>query len=300
MIWFIFGILALVTGIVLFFILKNKIVTGSAAALGVLLIFISCFTSVHTGYTGILITFGRVENTTLDAGFHLKAPWQNVVTIDNRVQKDSRTTSAFSSDIQQVDITYSVNFSIDKATAMDLYRTVGVNYYQTIVLPRLEENVKSVFSHYTADVLVSKRSELSSAIEQRIRDDMNSRGINIVSVNIENIDFTDAYTDAVEAKQVASQKKLQAETEQAQQTMEAKAKAERDKISAQTEADIIKIQADSKRYATEQEAEGNKRLADSLTTVLVQYYQAMQWDGALPKTILSESSVPILDVSQEQ
>ena len=296
MIWFIFGI----TGIVLFFILKNKIVTGSAAALGVLLIFISCFTSVHTGYTGILITFGRVENTTLDAGFHLKAPWQNVVTIDNRVQKDSRTTSAFSSDIQQVDITYSVNFSIDKATAMDLYRTVGVNYYQTIVLPRLEENVKSVFSHYTADALVSKRSELSSAIEQRIRDDMNSRGINIVSVNIENIDFTDAYTDAVEAKQVAAQKKLQAETEQAQQTMEAKAKAERDKISAQTEADIIKIQADSKRYATEQEAEGNKRLADSLTTVLVQYYQAMQWDGALPKTILSESSVPILDVSQEQ
>ena len=300
MIWFIFGILALVTGIVLFFILKNKIVTGSAAALGVLLIFISCFTSVHTGYTGILITFGRVENTTLDAGFHLKAPWQNVVTIDNRVQKDSRTTSAFSSDIQQVDITYSVNFSIDKATAMDLYRTVGVNYYQTIVLPRLEENVKSVFSHYTADALVSKRSELSSAIEQRIRDDMNSRGINIVSVNIENIDFTDAYTDAVEAKQVAAQKKLQAETEQAQQTMEAKAKAERDKISAQTEADIIKIQADSKRYATEQEAEGNKRLADSLTTVLGQYYQAMQWDGALPKTILSESSVPILDVSQEQ
>lgn len=300
MIWFIFGILALVTGIVLFFILKNKIVTGSAAALGVLLIFISCFTSVHTGYTGILITFGRVENTTLDAGFHLKAPWQNVVTIDNRVQKDSRTTSAFSSDIQQVDITYSVNFSIDKATAMDLYRTVGVNYYQTIVLPRLEENVKSVFSHYTADALVSKRSELSSAIEQRIRDDMNSRGINIVSVNIENIDFTDAYTDAVEAKQVAAQKKLQAETEQAQQTMEAKAKAERDKISAQAEADIIKIQADSKRYATEQEAEGNKRLADSLTTVLVQYYQAMQWDGALPKTILSESSVPILDVSQEQ
>ena len=300
MIWFIFGILALVTGIVLFFILKNKIVTGSAAALGVLLIFISCFTSVHTGYTGILITFGRVENTTLDAGFHLKAPWQNVVTIDNRVQKDSRTTSAFSSDIQQVDITYSVNFSIDKATAMDLYRTVGVNYYQTIVLPRLEENVKSVFSHYTADALVSKRSELSSAIEQRIRDDMNSRGINIVSVIIENIDFTDAYTDAVEAKQVAAQKKLQAETEQAQQTMEAKAKAERDKISAQTEADIIKIQADSKRYATEQEAEGNKRLADSLTTVLVQYYQAMQWDGALPKTILSESSVPILDVSQEQ
>nr|DAS64183.1 MAG TPA: High frequency of lysogenization C protein [Caudoviricetes sp.] len=241
-----------------------------------------------------------MENTTLDAGFHLKAPWQNVVTIDNRVQKDSRTTSAFSSDIQQVDITYSVNFSIDKATAMDLYRTVGVNYYQTIILPRLEENVKSVFSHYTADALVSKRSELSSAIEQRIRDDMNSRGINIVSVNIENIDFTDAYTDAVEAKQVAAQKKLQAETEQAQQTMEAKAKAERDKISAQTEADIIKIQADSKRYATEQEAEGNKRLADSLTTVLVQYYQAMQWDGALPKTILSESSVPILDVSQEQ
>lgn len=299
MILFVLGILCFLAGIIITFAARNKL-AFIGSALGVALIIASCFSSVPTGCTGILITFGRVENTTLDAGFHAKAPWQRVVTMDNRVQKDSRTTSAFSSDIQQVDVAYSVNFNIDKATAMDLYRTVGTGYYQTVVLPRLEENVKSVFSHYTADALVSKRSELSQNVEKRISADMAAHGIHIVSVNIENIDFTDAYTDAVESKQVAAQRKLQAETEQAQQTMEAQAKAERDKISAQAEADIVKIQADSKRYATEQEAEANKRLADSLTPSLVQYYQAMRWDGVLPKTMLSSDSVPVLNTGSEQ
>ena len=46
-----------------------------------------CAASVPTGYTGILTTFGRVENTTLEAGFHFKSPFQKVVLMDNREQR---------------------------------------------------------------------------------------------------------------------------------------------------------------------------------------------------------------------
>ena len=47
----------------------------------------SCFVSVPTGHTGVVTTFGKVENFTLDAGIHGKLPFQEVVLLDNRVQK---------------------------------------------------------------------------------------------------------------------------------------------------------------------------------------------------------------------
>ena len=88
-----------------------------------------CITTVPTGYTGIVTTFGRVENYTFEVGFHLKSPFQKVVKMDNRTQKAVETLQAFSSDIQQVDISIAVNYSIDQSTAENLYKTVGEEYY---------------------------------------------------------------------------------------------------------------------------------------------------------------------------
>jgi len=66
--------------------------------------------------------FGKVEDFTLEAGFHVKSPFQEIILMDNREQKTPFSTQAFSSDIQQVDIDGSINFSINQSTAMNLYR----------------------------------------------------------------------------------------------------------------------------------------------------------------------------------
>ena len=91
-----------------------------ALAVVAVIVFTLCTTTVPTGYTGILVTFGRVENVTMEAGFHFKSPFQTVVKMDNRTQKTTATDSAFSSDIQEVEVVYSLNFNIDKANAMNL------------------------------------------------------------------------------------------------------------------------------------------------------------------------------------
>ena len=57
------------------------------------------FTTVPTGHTGVVTTFGRVEEYVLDEGVHFKLPWQNVIKMDNRAQKETVTLQAFSSDI---------------------------------------------------------------------------------------------------------------------------------------------------------------------------------------------------------
>ena len=69
----------------------GKVFIAVAAVLIVLILALCCFTTVPTGYTGIVTTFGRVENYTFDAGFHVKSPFQKVVKMDNRTQKAVET-----------------------------------------------------------------------------------------------------------------------------------------------------------------------------------------------------------------
>ena len=280
----------------------------SLAALAVVLL-LSSITVVPTGYTGILTTFGRVENRTINAGAHLILPWQNVVKMDNRTQKVQITTEAFSSDIQQVNLQLSVNYCIDQETAQELYRTVGISYYENVMYPRILENTKAVFSQYTAENLIGKRNSLSDLIAESTSTDMKRYGITIVSIAIEDIDFTDAFTTAVEAKQVAAQNKLTAETEQAQKIMEeeaiakraviaANAEAEKAVIAANAELEVTKIQAEAALYAGEKEAEMNKRISESLSEKLIQYYWIKQWDGVLPTTVLGSEGSYIIDLTE--
>ncbi|MBO6271028.1 MAG: prohibitin family protein, partial [Clostridium sp.] len=194
----------------------------------------------------------------------------------------------------------SVNYCIDQETAQELYRTVGTNYYDNVMFPRIQENTKAVFAAYSAENLIAKRDNLSDQIAEAMSKDLKRYGITIVSIAIEDIDFTDAFTNAVEAKQVAAQNKLTAQTEQEQKTMEERATAERAKIAAQADADkaiiaanadleVVKVQAEAALYAGEKEAEMNKRISESLTGELTDYYWIKQWDGKLPTTVLSDN-----------
>lgn len=272
----------------------------AAIIISAVLLTLSCIAIVPTGYTGILTTFGRVEDRTISSGFNFIAPWQQIVKMDNRTQKVQLSTSAFSSDIQQVDVAMSVNYCIDQETAQELYRTVGTNYYDNVMFPRIQENTKAVFAAYSAENLIAKRDSLSDQIAEAMSKDLKRYGITIVSIAIEDIDFTDAFTNAVEAKQVAAQNKLTAQTEQEQKTMEERATAERAKIAAQADADkaiiaanadleVVKVQAEAALYAGEKEAEMNKRISESLTGELTDYYWIKQWDGKLPTTVLSDN-----------
>lgn len=221
---------------------KSLAIASVPLILGLL---ISMVAFVPTGYTGILTTFGKVEDRTVQAGLNIIAPWQKVVKMDNRTQKQLIETQAFSSDIQQVDVAVTLNYCIDKSTAQNLYSSVGKDYSNTILMPRALEGIKTVFAGYSAEELVTNRVELSGKISAIIAEDIAPYGIQISGVSIENLDFTDAFTDAVEAKQVATQNKLTAETKQAQLTLEAEAEAERKIIAANAEADANRVIAAS-------------------------------------------------------
>lgn len=280
--------------------LTRKISMIVGIILAAILITCSMLAIVPTGYTGIKTTFGKVENETLPSGINFKLPWQNIVNMDNREQRSSFAMQAFSKDIQQVDIQGSINLNIDKATAMDLYKNVGIDYPTILVVPRVQEDVKIVIAKYTAENLVENRQRASDEIFELVKSELSEKGINVISFAIENLDFTDAFESAVEAKQVATQEKQKAQTEQEKMTMEMQQKAERDRIQAQAAADVQKIDADAKAYAVkvqaDAEAEANRKVAETLSDKLIQYNTIHQWDGKLPTVQSGEYSTPIIDL----
>ncbi len=315
---FVLAILLFVAALVTIFTAKkmNKPIVRGLLPTGllvfsVLLALISCVRTVPTGHTGIVTTFGKVEDITYEAGVHFCAPWQEVVNMDNRNQKASADLACFSSDIQEVSVTYTINYQISKTNAQTIYKEIGIHYYDVIIAPRIQEAVKSEFAKYTAEELLNMRSKLSGDIRSLLTAQLATYNVVVIDASIEDLDFSDTFTDAVEAKQVAEQKSKQAKIEQEQKNMEAAAAAERAKIEAEAEAavakiaaeaefDVIKIQANAAEYAGQKDAAIIEQVLnvlakdkdnldnDDLHTLML-YYYILQWDGVLPETYFSNS-----------
>ena len=313
---FVVGCLVLIVSAAVFFVKakKNRFLTRTLPAvalalIAVLMITVSCIRTVPTGHTGIVTIFGRVENETYEAGVHFCAPWKSVVNMDNRNQKASIDLSCFSSDIQEVNVTYTLNYQISKSNAQMIYKDIGVSYYDTVITPRVQEAVKSELAKYTAEELLEKRAQLSQDIKSVLTQKLDSYNIVVVDASMENLDFSDAFTDAVEAKQVAEQKSKQAKIEQEQKNMEAEAAAKRAEIEAEAEAkvsviaanaelDVVKIQADAAEYAGQKDAavigqvrdifaKDPEHLTQEDVHQLLLYYYIQKWNGELPTTYFS-------------
>lgn len=249
------------------------------------------FAKVEAGHVGVVDRFGKVKESALEPGFHTVGYFEKVIPIDARVQKYTTSLEAFSADIQQVILLTTVNFEINAEKAGVLYKTIGMNYVDKLILPRLMENTKTVIGGYTAETLVTNREEISTKVVDRMQKDMEGYGIKVTVISIENIDFTDAFEAAVEAKQVATQEKQKAITDQEKQTIEAREAATRKKLATDAEAYQIITKAEA-------EAEANKKIAESITDDLIKYVEANGWDGKLPAMYMSsEGALPIISSS---
>lgn len=254
------------------------IITGIAAALAVVLLIFSTVI-VKAGHTGVVITMGKVQENVLHEGFHFKRPLiDRVVQIDNRIVKLEVDTEAFSKDLQTVEAKLAVNYRVDSSKSQDLYKNVGKKYEDTLITPAMNEVLKIICSGYTAEETIASRSQISTSLTSGLNDKLTAHGITVTDVNIIDFDFSDAFINAIEDKQVAQQKLLKAETDK--QTAITNAEAE---------AETLKIKANA-------EAEANRILSESLTDKIIRYTMIEKWDGVLPK--YSGSGTPIIDLAE--
>ena len=270
--------------------MKNLTIFGIVAFIAVALVGLS-ISVVPVGHTGIMLTMGRVQDAALDEGVNFKVPFiQRIVTMDNRIQKMEIPTEAFSKDIQTVSATVAVNYRVTKSQTFSLYRNVGVNYESVIVIPATHESLKSVSAQYTAEQLISARQRVSDEVMHLLHEKTRVNGVEITAFNIIDFDFSNEYIKAVEDKQVAEQRKLQADIENQTKIERAIAEAERITIESQGQADALRIEAAGR-------AESYRLQNEALAELNIQMEYINKWDGRLPQIQTGGGSRLIYDLS---
>ena len=244
----------------------KKGVILTAVLLIAVITLLNCFTIVEAGHTGVVVTMGKVKEGVLQEGIHAKAPFvQQVVKIDNRIQKLEVQTEAFSKDLQSVETVLAINYRVDPAKSYSIYKNIGANYESVLVVPAVNEVLKAITATYTAEQSVTNRVLISEGLVTGLNEKLNNIGLYITDVNIIDFDFSDAFITAIEEKQVAQQKLLKAETEK--QTAI---------TNAQAEAEATKIRAEG-------EAAANKTITESLTQEIIENKKIEKWNGELPR-----------------
>ena len=266
----------------------------AAVILAVMILVNLCTVIISAGHTGVVSTFGRISEDVLQEGFHMKAPWQKVTIMDNRISKLEVETEAFSSDLQTISVNLAVNYRVDTAKSYYIIKNIGRSYEGVLVTPTVNEVLKSILSSYTAEQSITNRALISSDILDGLNAKLNTSGIYVSDINIIDFDFSDTYIDAIEAKQVAEQQKLKAQIEQEQLTMEKEAQAKREIIAAEAALEVSKIEAEAVEYAGQKEAAANKAISESVTPGLVEYYKIQRWDGALPGITGADSIITMV------
>ena len=320
----ILGILLILVAIVAPFVVHTMgykgggLVSVIALILAVVVVGASCVSTVPTGHTGILSTFGRVEDKSLPNGMNFHAPWQNITTMTNKEQIFTEKNACFSADLQEVAYTYTVKYSLLPSSAPTIYKTVGTDYFNILVKPQVNNAIKAEFGLIEAENMTELRTQLQAKINETVKAFATQYGIE-VSVVIDDFDFSDAYTNAIEAKQVAEQEALrdktqqQMETERARQTAErtkiqaendaairkinAEADAEAARVKAQADYEVAQLEADAIAYKGQKEAEATQALAAAITEEIVAYEYAQNWSGQLPTYMMGgNGALPIIDI----
>ena len=264
-----------------------KAVKFAVIGIAALLLAAASFTIVPAGHTGVILTLGKVSETSYSEGFHVKAPFvQKVESLSNKIQVYETSSSAVSKDLQTVSSTIAVNYRLVSDKSADMYKNVGVDFQTVLIAPVVQECMKSATAKYTAEQLITERAAVGDEVKGDLDKKLNNYGIYIEKFNIVNFDFSEEFNKAIEAKQVAEQNLLKTKTEQEQAKVIAKTEAEKKVIAANAEAEAILAEAQA-------QADANKLLEESLSGKVIAYEQIQKWNGVMPKVTGSDSGLLI-------
>lgn len=232
-------------------------------------------TSINAGHRGVVTLFGKVEPEILLEGIHVLSPLKSVHVIDVRVHKSSAETTGASKDLQKIATKFAINWYIDPTKVNYLYQTIGDedSVEEKVLQPAVSEIVKAEMSKMTAEEVITRRLELKQNIDKALIKRLENYATIVTDVSLIDMAFTDQFSEAVEAKQIAEQKSQQ----------------------ATYEAVMAQRHADAEINRARGQAEAQKLLQQTLTPELIRLKAMEKWDGHLPQFI-GNGPIPFINL----
>ena len=169
---------------------------------------------IPVGERGVWMRFGQVQEEILTEGLHFVIPLvDSVETLSTRVQKQEIATEAASKDLQDVFSDVALNWHILPERANGVFRQIGdeAAVVRSIINPAIEEVIKAVMAHYTAEEVITQRDQVKAEVDAGLRSRLAAYNLAIDDVSLTTIHFSQQFREAVEAKQIAVQEAKQAE-----------------------------------------------------------------------------------------
>ncbi len=255
--------------------LKGPKVVVLVVSLVVLLILVSSsFVTIGPGQRGVVFSrIGGVQDRILDEGLRFKIPYfEYVIPMDVRIQKAQTDTKAASKDLQTVSSTIAINYHVDPDKVNRVYQKIGRFYKEKVIDPMVQESVKHATAQFTAEELITRRSEVRDLIKKNLTERLRPFNIIVDEFNIVDFSFSRSFDAAIEAKQTAEQQALK----------------------AQRDLERIKIEAEQKLTRARAEAEAQRIQRETISPIILQLRAIEKWDGHFPQVV--GGALPFIDV----
>ena len=242
----------------------------------VLIAFFSTCTIISPGERGVKVTLGKISPTVYQEGVHFTMPFVSHITRWNvKTNVSNIKTQMQTKDIQMATISYTLAFHLKPEAVDKLQREVGRDYYDILIHPVVEGQVKDVIGKQNASELIANRELVASQIKSKLVASLNTRYFEITDFNIVGISYEASFMRAIEEKVTAEQEALKAKN----RTVQVEEEAKQTRLKAQAEADAIRVKAQA--------------IASNRQLIELEY--AKKWDGKLPQNMYG-GAVPFINV----
>lgn len=239
-----------------------------------------CVEVIDTGHRGVEVKFGKVnhEKGSLTEDIYFYNPFTtSIIEMDTRILSWENTTSAYTKDVQQATVKYTINYRIDPTEVYMTYEEVGIDWAAKLMPQVIEGTIKEVIGSWEAEQLIVERDKAQQRALESIMEKLKAKRILISNFEFNDIEYTPEFEKAVEDKVIAAQKA----TEEANRTKQKEEQKTQAILKAEGEAESIRIRSEALK----------------MNPQLVQLEAVNKWDGKLPVYMMGgNGAIPFISM----
>lgn len=307
---------------------KSLFIGGIAASvISFILLFLipGGFYQVEAGEAALIKEWGNAKSVET-AGLRWRFWIKDTVTMyDLKVQEVDTELIAYSQDAQTMSADMVVQYKIMQDKIVDINEEYGsLESLQSRITNVFIEKAKVVLASSSAMNIIENRDNLSASVYEEVNKDAGKYYITLNTVLINDIEFNEAFENAVEQKMIAEQQQLQAEYDKQKAIIKAQEELEVAKLAAEALLASQTAEAEAQKVIAQAQAESIKLKSLEVARMLgfnilddgsidytgksfeeisviseyLKYIEYLEkWDGELPQVMGDSSAVVMPDLN---